>query len=117
MRPRTLATALAALAMTAPLTITTTTPAQAAGSISTCYTWISPSAPGHAGGWCDGTGPDWTYRGIVRCSNGTHFLGISRWAGDRRGSSGTCASTRSAVSGGVRVYYKGVWQFDRLRFA
>ena len=62
-----------------------------------------------AGGWCDGNGPDWTYRGVVYCSNGGAYLGINHWAGDRRGSYAECPSGY-ATSGGVRYYYNGVYQ-------
>lgn len=106
-------TALAAAGLAAgSVGVVTAAPAQAAGSIKSCYVWSSYSMPGHAGGWCDGTGPDWTYRGLVHCNNGTSYLGISRWAGDRRGSAATCSSGVTARSGGVRVYYRGAWQFD-----
>jgi hypothetical protein len=79
-----------------------------AGWIGTCYV---ARGTNWAGGWCDGNGPDWTYRGAVQCTNGIWYLGTSRWAGDRRGSYAECPSGKTATTGGVWVYYNGVWQY------
>jgi hypothetical protein len=63
----------------------------------------------HAGGWCDGNGPNWTYRGIVRCSNNQRYLGVERWAGDRRGSHLECpANTFTLSVSGLEARYNGV---------
>lgn len=109
---RVAATAAGTIATSALTAAVSAPPANAAGWLGTCHVWSSYSMPGHAGGWCDGNGPDWTYRGLVRCNNGYAYVGISRWAGDRRGSAATCPSGITASRGGVRVYYKGAWQFD-----
>lgn len=60
------------------------------------------------GGWCDGNGPDWTYRATVTCSNGGTYNGTaSHWAGDRRPLYVNCPSGATATLGGVTFYYKG----------
>lgn len=90
------------------LTVGTAAPAQAAGSFKSCYNvYARISMPGHAGGICDGTGPDFTYRAFANCKNGSTAYGQSRWAGDRRGSGATCPSGVTASSGGVKVYRLG----------
>lgn len=76
------------------------------GWLGTCY----PQFPNGwtAGGWCDGNGPDWTYRGVVHCSNGGSYLGAQRWAGDRRKSFGLCQNS-TGIWGGLYYYYKGYY--------
>lgn len=71
--------------------------------------WLGPCYPAYGynwgGGWCDGNGPNWNYRGYVDCSNGWRYFGILRWAGDRRGSYAYCPSGTYATGGGLYVYY------------
>lgn len=43
------------------------------------------------GGWIDGNGPD-SYRAKGVCKDGSSRTGVTRWAGDRRGSFVTCSS-------------------------
>lgn len=76
-----------------------------AGWIGSCYVWRAAHS---AGGWCDGNGPDWTYRAFVNCTGGSRS-GVSHWAGDRRGSVAECPSGTSN-SGGVRYYYQGSYR-------
>ena len=82
-----------------------------AGWLGSCFAnrWTD-----RAGGFCDGNGPDWTYRGWARCSNGIDYLGSARWAGDRRGSYAVCPTGRTATIGGLQVYYAGVFQYTVL---
>jgi hypothetical protein len=77
------------------------------GWLGRCY----PQFPNSwtAGGWCDGNGPDWTYRGVVHCTNGASYFGVMRWAGDRRKSFGLCQYS-SGVWGGLYYYYKGYYR-------
>ncbi|MEV0566565.1 hypothetical protein [Dactylosporangium sp. NPDC050588] len=74
--------------------------------------WIGECHPQQYGGWCDGNGPDWQYRGFVKCaaqsSGSKPYYGPFRWAGDTRGSYASCTLGTSYKSGGVEVYYKGV---------
>lgn len=71
--------------------------------------WLGPCYPAvgfnWGGGWCDGNGPNWHYRGWVYCTNGWEYYGVYRWAGDRRGSYAYCPSGHYAQSGGVDVFY------------
>ena len=78
-----------------------------AGWLGRCY----PQFPNSwtAGGWCDGNGPDWTYRGVVHCSNGGSYFGVMRWAGDRRKSFGLCQNS-TGVWGGLYYFYKGSYR-------
>jgi hypothetical protein len=97
------------------------TPASAATSvrpmsswIGTCYTWTDGVS---FGGWCDGNGPNWTYRTTGGCYNGHSYRtsGVSRWAGDRRGSYGYCNTNGGYYvegSGGINVYDNGVFRFS-----
>jgi hypothetical protein len=77
------------------------------GWLGRCY----PQFPNSwtAGGWCDGNGPDWTYRGVVHCTNGASYFGVMRWAGDRRKSFGLCQYS-SGVWGGLYYFYKGYYR-------
>ena len=59
-------------------------------------------------GWCDGNGPDWTYRGVVHCTNGASYFGVMRWAGDRRKSFGLCQNS-TGVWGGLYYYHTGYY--------
>lgn len=43
------------------------------------------------GGWVDGNGPD-SYMAWADCNNGSLATGVTRWAGDQRGSFATCSS-------------------------
>jgi len=43
------------------------------------------------GGWVDGNGPN-TYQVLANCKNGRSATGVTRWAGDRRGSFVKCPS-------------------------
>lgn len=90
------------------------TPAHAAGWIGDCYTYVTSTS---GGGWCDGNGPDWTYAGVAVCGeSNTAFVGVRRWAGDRRKSSAGCPTTYGlARQGGVYVYFKGTFQYSWLR--
>jgi hypothetical protein len=76
------------------------------GWLGTCY----PQYPNSwtAGGWCDGNGPDWTYQGVVHCSNGGSYYGVVRWAGDRRKSFGLCQYS-TGIWGGLYYYYRGTY--------
>ena len=60
---------------------------------------VTLNTPTSYGGWVDGNGPD-SYRFFVICSNGKTYNGVTRWAGDRRGSFGYCPS-------GTTASYKG----------
>jgi hypothetical protein len=74
------------------------------GWLGGCY----PASAGNwGGGWCDGNGPEWTYRGVVGCTNNRVYWGIARWAGDRRASYATCPAGYQAVWGGLDVYLNG----------
>jgi hypothetical protein len=75
-----------------------------AGWLGQCYPEYGGSSA-YAGGWCDGNGPDWTYRGVAHCTNGSERLGIARWAGDRRKSWAMCPGY--PLWGGLYYYYKG----------
>jgi hypothetical protein len=77
--------------------------------IGTCYTFRGVNS---AGGWCDGNGPNWVYQSRVFCATGVDYTGVTRWAGDRRGSTATCPSS-NAVKGGLDVYYNGIFEFSR----
>jgi hypothetical protein len=73
--------------------------------------WIGDCHVQQYGGWCDGNGPDWQYRGFAKCaaqsSGSQRQYGPFRWAGDRRGSYGKCTLGTSYMSSGVEVWYKG----------
>jgi hypothetical protein len=82
--------------------------------IGACHPWNDNRT---VGGWCDGNGPNWTYNASGVCTNGkTEWgaYGVTRWAGDRRGSYAYC-STRGGYyisgSGVLNVYYNGVFQW------
>lgn len=88
--------------------------AHAAGSLGACYVHRS----GYTFyGWCDGTGPDYTYAAFASCkvtgqsSIITTTWGVTRWAGDRRQSYAACDSSRTPWihDGGITVAYKGKW--------
>ena len=99
-----LAATAAAAAMVAP------GPAVArAGWLGPCYVDASTTS---GGGWCDGNGPDWTYRGRVQCTDGGDYYGVTRWAGDRRGSTAYCGGGEVIV-GGVAYYHLGRYQGSR----
>ncbi len=98
-------------ARTAAQTTDSRTGGQAAGAIPLTG-WLGSCFPNRGrdwgGGWCDGNGPDWTYRGWVRCSGDTTlYLGSARWAGDRTGSYAYCPTGRTATVGGLKVYGGG----------
>ena len=83
----------------------------AAGWLGSCY----PERVGNrAGGWCDGNGPDWTYRGVVHCTNGGTYYGVERWAGDRRASAISCPRGKAFVWGGVYYYNLGYYRGSAL---
>ena len=73
--------------------------------------WIGACHPQQYGGWCDGNGPDWQYRGFVNCaaqsSGSKEYFGLYRWAGDRTGSTAKCTLGTSYRFGGVKTYYRG----------
>jgi hypothetical protein len=72
--------------------------ATAQGWLGDCYDTVGIH---YAGGWCDGTGPDYGYMGWAVCSvSGLHH-GEIRWAGDRRGSYVDCPGMERVTSGGV----------------
>lgn len=82
--------------------------------IGTCHPWTDGVS---FGGWCDGNGPNWTYRATGICYNGNSYRtwGVSHWAGDRRGSYGYCNTNGGYYiegSGGLNVYDNGVFQFS-----
>jgi hypothetical protein len=77
-------------------------PTSSAGWIGTCYL---ERYSNRAGGWCDGNGPNWRYRGWVRCSNGLEYTGSWKWAGDRTKSFAYCPSGKTSVDGGLDVAY------------
>jgi hypothetical protein len=76
--------------------------------IGTCYPFRSTAS---GGGWCDGNGPNWVYQARVYCANGVDYTGVTRWAGDRRGSTATCEGS-NAVEAGLDVYYNGIYEFS-----
>jgi hypothetical protein len=80
----------------------------ASGWLGTCYPQRNVHY-GWGGGWCDGNGPDWTYRGVVHCVNGGTYFGEMRWAGDRRKSIGYCAGNVNSVWGGLYYYHNGLY--------
>jgi hypothetical protein len=82
------------------------------GWLGTCYAQFPNSWT--AGGWCDGNGPDWTYRGVVHCSNGGSYFGVMRWAGDRRKSFGLCQNS-TGVWGGLYYFYRGTYSGSVIR--
>ncbi|GHJ49966.1 hypothetical protein Cs7R123_73080 [Catellatospora sp. TT07R-123] len=55
------------------------------------------------GGIIDGNGPD-SYRFWVYCSNGDFKPGVTRWAGDQRGSFGTCPSGTTVTDKGFDLF-------------
>ncbi len=108
------------LVLAGGLTVAVPVEATAAGFLGKCYPvaqLVGPNLYG-GGGWCDGNGPDWTYRGWIKCyyatGAGTKY-GVTRWAGDRRQSLGTCAGYASS-GGGLQVFYKGVLKQTLTRY-
>jgi hypothetical protein len=97
-----------AMAALAPATASASTATPNTSWIGTCYVFRGVD---NAGGWCDGNGPNWTYQARVYCANGVDYTGVQRWAGDRRGSTATCAGS-DASEGGVDVYYNGIYEFS-----
>ncbi|MEV4517927.1 hypothetical protein AB0K00_54340 [Dactylosporangium sp. NPDC049525] len=96
------------------LTAVTAATLAVAGGATAAYAdqgWIGQCHPQQYGGWCDGNGPDWQYRGFVSCaaqsSGSKEYYGPFRWAGDRTGSTAKCSLGTSYKSGGVKTYYKG----------
>jgi hypothetical protein len=88
----------------------TATAASASGFLTACY-------PVHAGnwggGWCDGNGPDWTYRPAVLCNNMSGVWIVSRtshWAGDRGSIYQNCPTGGSSIHGGLAVYDLGTFE-------
>ena len=84
-----------------------TMPAAQAGSLGSCQ--------GHrelyyAEGWCDGTGPEYTYQVYVTCTvTGRNYYGATRWAGDRRQSVAGCpAGAGTAFPAWIQVRRNGV---------
>ncbi|MFV5998702.1 hypothetical protein ACNPQM_41785 [Streptomyces sp. NPDC056231] len=73
-----------------------------AGWLGTCYVERTST---RAGGWCDGNGPNWNYRGWVLCSNGKEYVGPWKWAGDRTKSYANCPSGSTSRDGGLDVAY------------
>lgn len=68
----------------------------AAPSASASGGWGGKCHPFHdsntVGGWCDGNGPDYRYAAFGKCRNDNYVTyGVTRWAGDRRGSYVYCA--------------------------
>jgi len=106
---------LAALAAPALVLVTaTSTPAAAAvpqvSTIGPCHLWSDNET---AGGWCDGTGPNWQYAAVATCANGVDPIGVQHWAGDRRGSYGYCSSAHSTlVHGDMIVTYNNLDMCD-----
>jgi hypothetical protein len=49
-------------------------------------------------GWVDGNGPD-SYTFAADCNDGGTAFGVTRWAGDRRGSDASCAGHGGIVAG------------------
>jgi len=92
-----------------PLFETTVSGSNASGGVGTLSGFITQCYGSRystfAGGWCDGNGPDYTYKGVVWCSDGGKYYGQSRWAGDRTGSYVSCPSGYSATRGGVYGYH------------
>jgi hypothetical protein len=64
-----------------------------AGSASAWYgdAHITVNTNTQWGGWVNGNGPD-SYRAVGVCKDGSYKAGVTRWAGDRRGSFVTCSS-------------------------
>jgi hypothetical protein len=86
--------------------MSTTADATVASRLDACY----PASAGNwGGGWCDGTGPNFTYQGFVDCTDNHEYYGTERWAGDRRASYGTCPAGKQAVQGGLDVFLNGYW--------
>jgi len=96
-----LVTASAAVALAV-----TGTPASAAQSDMTPLWFGTPheqlNTSTSYGGWVDGNGPD-SYRAYVLCTGGAHY-GVSRWAGDSRGSFAYCPSGTAFEKGFELIY-------------
>jgi hypothetical protein len=116
-RTRKILTALGAAGLVLG-TASTASAAPASGSppiswLGSCYPWHDSQT---GGGWCDGQGPNWTYRAWVQCKgNGITWvtMGPSHWAGDRRGSYGYCSTEGgNFLAGFIMVYYNGELQYD-----
>lgn len=112
-----------AAALAASMATTGTTSADAASSIKPassivgCIPWNDKYT---AGGWCDGTGPDWEYEVWADCldtSTGTEhtYLGVERWAGDQRQSYAYCSYWGSGYRLDYAyffIYKDGVYQYE-----
>ncbi|MCI4066414.1 hypothetical protein MRQ36_29205 [Micromonospora sp. R77] len=99
---RKLATTAAVLATSAVAAVTVMAPPASASTAGaewygTVHVTLNTSTS--YGGWIDGNGPD-SYRFWIQCSNGSEYRGVTRWAGDRRGSFAYCPSGTSGVSRG-----------------
>jgi hypothetical protein len=102
------------------MTVAAPTEANAAGFLGKCYPVAQVIGRDlyTGGGWCDGNGPDWTYRGWIKCYYATGAptnYGVIRWAGDRRQSMATCAGYASS-GGGLQVFYKGALKQTLTRY-
>ena len=110
-----MASGVMAVVATAGGLIATPAPAVAAGTYTGCTIWKVGGAPqAEASGWCNGTGPDYTYRAVVGCTNGTVYVSPARWMGDRRGQTAYCPYNVRAEWGGMYVYYKGVYKTRKI---
>jgi hypothetical protein len=88
------------------------TPGGGSGLARTCHPEFANGWTG--GGWCDGNGPDWTYRGVIRRTNGGTYFGTIRWAGDRGKSFALCQFS-TAVWGGLYYFNNGLYVGSAIR--
>ena len=83
-------------------------PAHASGTLGLCHKGFSSNPTVYRWGWCDGSGPDYVYQADVICSSPTDAyqdFGISRWAGDTRGSKVVCDSGYHVARAQLDVYW------------
>ncbi len=78
--------------------------APAAGGYFTGVTVTTNTANDYAA-WVDGQGPSYYYVGLD-CRDGTQQAGAAVWAGDRRGSSASCACCRGAKAKHIYLWPK-----------